>query len=743
MHEFDPAPAEEDAENDAAQPQLDRFFAERLPFWIIVAAALIAGIFSFRSIRSGVFNSPDEMGNFLAARAFAESGRFSLDPYVDFGDPEGILHPRAFVVFEGRPTTIQFAMTPLIHAPGIFLTDEGNLSAGFWAVFGVLGLGMALRRICRDPWAAALGLLSGAPLIYWLMHQYNSASSFIVFAGWAAWAGFAAAETKNRWQIAGALVFATAALSARPDFLPIIGMWALAGVGLLWRREGRFGTQARLSLAMAVAVGALTVAGQLLFGLVVFGDPFTNGRALYLESVGAAFPVDLGTTNPLIIFRNLLFPAGAPSLEIAPKSVWKYYLATAPILSLLFAFGLALGYRRKELRWFYGACLVLVIYGVLSRLSNETRTAATWSPSFASATARYFIPTYLIVLLAIAPGALRLLSARLGPHRLAGLTAIAGLVTVSAIGFQFESAHGKEGAAIRAQERLGQLVLQDTSGEGVVFTYISDKPIAPFVNTAAGVIEFTDIPPDLIVASVRRLLEFGVPAYFFIESPEMSDALTSAGFTAVPTAPNSLLKRIVRAPRPFSDEVSADNPLMLLEGGGANLPQAASDAVHPDGPSTYEFWLKFDQDVVTIQGLLGKVRGDKQYFAPTADRSFEAAIGENEFRFSLSDGAKVAGLRIGPVVPLADGKWHHLVITWDGRAARDALRVYIDGVFQVAGASELTTLQRVTGLVNVGGAGTTKPWLGQIGLVAVYDQALSFDRILAHYASGKKAFEAR
>ncbi|MFN0095825.1 MAG: LamG-like jellyroll fold domain-containing protein [Dehalococcoidia bacterium] len=741
-----PAPMAADDDtgpDDERTAEPSRFLAHSLPLWAMIATAIVAGVLSFNSIRSGVFNSPDEMGNFLTARALAENGQFSLDPYVDFGDPEGVLHPRAFVVFEGRPTTIQFAMTPMMHAPGHFLTDAGRASAGFWAVFGVLGLGLALRRLCRDPWAATLGLLAGAPLLYWLMHQYSSATSFIVFAGWTAWAALVAVETNDRRAIAAAVVFASAGLAARPDWAPVMGLWALLGVGMLWRREGRFGWSSRLALGMAVAVGVLAIAGQLLYGLILFGDPFENGRALYLESVGADFPVNLSATNPFEIVRNLLFPVGVPDVEIAAKSIWKYYLATAPVLSALLVLGLVLGLRQKRLRWFVAAFFVLVVYVVLSRLKGETITAATWSPSFASAIARYFVPSYLICLLGIAPIALRWISAKLGTERVAVLTALVGLVTISGIGFQFNSAYGREADAVRRQEALGRLVQRDTGGQGVVFTSLSDKGIAPFVNTASTMVELTQTPTERVVSSIRRLLDNGVPAYLYFESQETYDGLTKAGFGAVPTAPGSLLKRIIAPPAPFQEEVAADRPLLLLEGGATTLPQAASDAVNPSGPVSFEFWLKFDADVETPQGLLSKVAGDRRYFAPVPERGFELAINKGELQFSLSGGSNVAGLRAGPINQLADGQWHHLVITWDGRAARQVVTLYVDGVLQVRGNSEITAIQRVPGTLNVGGDGTAAPFKGQIGVVAIYDQALTLERVLAHLVSGQAALASR
>jgi hypothetical protein len=87
---------------------------------------------------------------------------------------------------------------------------------------------------------------------------------------------------------------------------------------------------------------------------------------------------------------------------------------------------------------------------------------------------------------------------------------------------------------------------------------------------------------------------------------------------------------------------------------------------------------------------------------------------------------------------LANGAWHHLVVTYDSGAIGGNLKVYIDGAnFGTQPAGTLGTTLDAAGLL-VGKDNTATPafFNGSLDEVAVYSTVLATYQVSNHYKAG-------
>ena len=90
---------------------------------------------------------------------------------------------------------------------------------------------------------------------------------------------------------------------------------------------------------------------------------------------------------------------------------------------------------------------------------------------------------------------------------------------------------------------------------------------------------------------------------------------------------------------------------------------------------------------------------------------------------------------------IADGTWHHLVVTYDGSGKAAGVHFFIDGHPDVAGTDYDDTLAGPTSAtvpLSIGSrAGATFFWSGQLADVAVYRHALTSTAAATHYLAGE------
>lgn len=91
----------------------------------------------------------------------------------------------------------------------------------------------------------------------------------------------------------------------------------------------------------------------------------------------------------------------------------------------------------------------------------------------------------------------------------------------------------------------------------------------------------------------------------------------------------------------------------------------------------------------------------------------------------------------------ADGRWHHVALTWDGTLTANAVVIWIDGVPIVR--TTATGAMGVAALplrIGIEADGTSYPWHGDLSCVAVYDHALTSARLRAHVDAMRGVFQS-
>jgi hypothetical protein len=124
---------------------------------------------------------------------------------------------------------------------------------------------------------------------------------------------------------------------------------------------------------------------------------------------------------------------------------------------------------------------------------------------------------------------------------------------------------------------------------------------------------------------------------------------------------------------------------------------------------------------------------DHQAYTP-ARRGWFLSLTNSELRLDRwNDGA---GDTTTTTSPGADGAWHHLVATFDGAA----LALFLDGVPLPPATSGVAIDQPTSVAYTVANQNCdkcTNAYVGALDELAIYDKALSLDRVRAHYAAAK------
>jgi hypothetical protein len=101
-------------------------------------------------------------------------------------------------------------------------------------------------------------------------------------------------------------------------------------------------------------------------------------------------------------------------------------------------------------------------------------------------------------------------------------------------------------------------------------------------------------------------------------------------------------------------------------------------------------------------------------------------------RFILRDssGSAIADAYDSSVV-INDGKWHHVLVTWDGTTGTNKVKVHIDGNLAAQDTASSTALRNDSVLMIMGGSSVTWDLIGKLSNVAVWnsDQSSEKDNI--------------
>ena len=155
--------------------------------------------------------------------------------------------------------------------------------------------------------------------------------------------------------------------------------------------------------------------------------------------------------------------------------------------------------------------------------------------------------------------------------------------------------------------------------------------------------------------------------------------------------------------------------------------QETSGAGAPVGSSARSLEIWFKTTTTTAQPLFN-------YGTAGALSQFAVYLAGNQVQ--VKDGTDPL-LSVTAASSLADGAWHHLVVTYDGATS---VAVYVDGA--AVGSAQTTTgvlatVLDVTGLeVGRDNAGTPVFFNGTLDEAAIYSAALTPARVAAHFAAG-------
>ena len=72
-------------------------------------------------------------------------------------------------------------------------------------------------------------------------------------------------------------------------------------------------------------------------------------------------------------------------------------------------------------------------------------------------------------------------------------------------------------------------------------------------------------------------------------------------------------------------------------------------------------------------------------------------------------------------VVINDGKWHHILATWDGTTGTNKVKIYIDGDLAAQDTASSTSLRNDTVLMIMGGSSATWDFIGKISNVAIWN----------------------
>ncbi|MEV0328861.1 LamG-like jellyroll fold domain-containing protein [Micromonospora echinospora] len=171
-------------------------------------------------------------------------------------------------------------------------------------------------------------------------------------------------------------------------------------------------------------------------------------------------------------------------------------------------------------------------------------------------------------------------------------------------------------------------------------------------------------------------------------------------------------------PGPLAAENSRS---MSLEGGYIEVPDSASLSL--TGPYALEAWVYVREG--GDQGVLEK------YDAPARNGYLLRLGAKNRpAAMNLSDTLSTTGPADAPVLQWG---WHHLVSVFDG----STLKIYLDGTERASvPMSRMPTDGAASLKIGARGDDAGNPFGGWMSEVAVYDRALTPDKVKAHYVKG-------
>jgi len=525
---------------------------------LLVAIVLVAVVCLYPLQRTGtVFSTPDETSSYLTARAFSEHGGLYLEDELTRVDREDLLHTRGFITHGGRAVPMQFLGHPLLWGFSLKLLGDRALIL----VPVLLGLFFTVYcyRLFRLTAPAAspvlfLFLFTASPVVYLLGRPFLSVSLAAVLTVPTFFHAIRYTRTRRATELLLCSAFLSLALLARPDNLLI----ALPAIFLVVLPTGAtlFSRIVLRDLALfSLVFLILFVAPVLLLNQLTYGSPVTFGYHLADQTIGLrAVPApDLsGGARLLRVARNLVFPFDV-SIGAALSGLVKYFVILTPLLTLaalLHAGPLVRILRTPGRRWRAIAGLILAGYLVISRSNDALHGMARLAPDIVDSLARYWMPLYLVLLVAAWKGL-----ARFKRPLVQAMVALLALgLGLHGLFSQWDQSFFALTQRVHIAALTGKGTLHKIEPDAVIYCGRSDKYLVPYRTVAAWWVTGSDnrCDLDLVARSAARVLDLGRPVYVLdaeVEREELRSALGRYGLDLKRTGRMNRLLAVFR-PQP-------------------------------------------------------------------------------------------------------------------------------------------------------------------------------------------------
>ena len=506
-----------------------RHAVELVTYGVVMVVVTSAALYMQQA--SPPFNTPDETARYRTAVRFAETGSVWERDILTEYDPEGLVHFRAEVNYDGGVTTAYAIADPVLSGLVIraFGRDGGLVALAFVAGLAAVGLAAAVHRATRS----GLTVLLALPLTWMLAHVFAGMLWYLFFAGWGLFFLVGASQRKSRRLLAVGTLGVSIALLSRYQDAPMVGV-VLAGFAVQFaHRDGlRLRELRNASLIVGSGLTAAFVLPQLAINQAMFDSPLRFGQSLLLTDV---IYLDREPLAGLGMVVTALFPTW-PSMEVIVASGWYLLVALTPALAaltLLFLLHLATVREHRfqaVSRWALAIWVVGIIYTVLARANPENYHAIPTAPDLSSSVARYWYPLYLGAAIAGGVALRRYLPST--QWRTALLLVLALTSTVFVWRGAEQDLTDRRASIERSVTGIRGMIDRLIEPEAVVYAGILDKWLLGERRVASWweSVELSSFEATTIASSMARTYEAGFPVYALLWAghPDQGAALAAA-----------------------------------------------------------------------------------------------------------------------------------------------------------------------------------------------------------------------
>jgi len=471
--------------------------SRNLIFFSLCGAFLLSLVLYLPLHGFSVFEAPDENGNYLATRLYADTGQlWYSEDYTEL-DIENYLHPRQFVSYEDKIVPTQFFGLPVIYGP-LYSIAGDSVTIVWSAVFSLLSFIFFIKLASllfgkKSRKYAALIFIGNIPLLYYLNMPYFNVAPAICFfiCGCYYLAKFYYSEM-NRYLLVG-LLFFSLSIFFRYEYAIFIAL--LLFITLI----NKYG----MNLKAYVKPIAMSIGVVIFFALVpilatnnyVYGDSLTFGTQL-LES----YSIEREASG----FLQIFFP-NPITLGVIWTNVYRLLFRLLPLISLLSLLGITLCIRNKKIdryKLLYG---VLFIYLLVYSGSSETWKAFDFSYlGLIISIIRYWLIAYIFLALMAVAG----FTFIKGKHRiLLPLVVIALIATsVSTLFIDNERSLVTLSNVHSNNQKMAEIIPAEIDQKAIVYTDTYDKVLAPFgIKVATWWNQSETYDPDKLADSMERV----------------------------------------------------------------------------------------------------------------------------------------------------------------------------------------------------------------------------------------------